>query len=145
MVDFSTSLAPPGDLTDKDDELEVEGFATNKIKSLPLKIKKARKSSESQCFEGEPQKKTERRCSANEETRSSGSVAGKVFTGNLFLNCIFKRCSLDTCFFIIYFLKVFTGYLSAGSNCFLLLLVFATNLLCQVTNQLKGNRISLKN
>ena len=104
MVDFSTFLAPPGDLTDKADELEVEGFATNKIKSLPLKIKKARKS-ESQCFEGEPQKKTERKCSVNEETRSSGSVAGKVFTGNLFLNCIFKRCSLDTCFLLYIFLR----------------------------------------
>ena len=105
MVDFSTFLAPPGDLTDKYDELEVEGFATNKIKSLPLKIKKARKSSESQCFEGEPQKKTERKCSVNEETRSSGSVAGKVFTGNLFLNCIFKSFR----WILVFLLYIFKG------------------------------------
>merc|ERR1719219_1622626 len=104
-MDFGTFLAPPEDMTDKDDELEVDGIATNKIKSLPLKSE----SSKPQCFEEAPQKNVENFStksgpSANEETRSTGSVAGKVFT----------------------------GYLTAGSNCFVLLIVFATNLLCQV-------------
>ena len=105
MVDFSTFLTPCEDTTDKDNEVEDEGFATNKIKSLQQKSK-SRKPSQSEYSEEDLQKnmKTER-CSLNEETRNSGSVSGKVFT----------------------------GYLSAGSNCFILLLVFATNLLCQVT------------
>ena len=111
-MDFGTFLAPPEDMTDKDDELEVDGIATNKIKSLPLKSE----SSKPQCFEEAPQKNVENFStksgpSANEETRSTGSVAGKVFT----------------------------GYLSAGSNCFVLLIVFATNLLCQVINVIQPN------
>ena len=86
MLDFSTFLAAAEDVTDKDDELEVEEFARNKTKSLPLKIK-SRNSSQPQSLEEEQEKKmknTERICSANEETRSSGSVAVKVFTGYLF-------------------------------------------------------------
>ena len=94
MMDFSTFLAAAEDVTDKDDDLEVEEFARNKTKSLPLKIK-SRNSSQPQSLEEEHEKKmknTERSCSANEETRSSGSVAVKVFTGYLFFltNIFFK-------------------------------------------------------
>ena len=104
-MDFSTFLAPAEDMPNKDDELEVDGFVTNKIKSLPLKSEL----SKPQCFEEAPQKNVENLStksgpSANEEIRSTGSVAGKVFT----------------------------GYLSAGSNCLGLLLVLATNIFCQV-------------
>ena len=104
-MDFSTFLASPDDTTDKDDELEVDRFATVKISQS-----ESRKSSQSQCVEEEPQQNgedvgKEGKPSTSEETRNTGSVAGKVFS----------------------------GYLSAGSNCFVVLLVFASNLLCQVT------------
>ena len=102
-MDFSTLLAPPEDKTDKDDEVEVDRFAT-------VKISQCESRNSSQCTEEEPQQNgedvgKEGRPSASEETRNTGSVAGKVFS----------------------------GYLSAGSNCFVVLLVFASNLLCQVT------------
>ena len=109
-MDFGTFLVPPEDTTDRDDDdLEVERFATIKISQS-----ESRKSSQSQCAEEEVQQNGEDvgkevRPSANEETRGSGSVAGNVFS----------------------------GYLSAGSNYFLVLLVFASNLLCQVTRMSK--------
>ena len=105
-MDFSTVLPPP---EEKSKERDVGWFATNNIKSPPLESK-SRKSSESQSVE-DPQKKEkcifkerEKQPSANVETRITGSVAGKVFS----------------------------GYFSAGSNCFFVFLVFASNLLCQV-------------
>ena len=105
-MDFSTVLPPP---EEKSKERDVGWFATNNIKSTPLESK-SRESSESQSVE-DPHKKEkcifkerEKQPSANVETRITGSVAGKVFS----------------------------GYFSAGSNCFFVFLVFASNLLCQV-------------
>ena len=104
-MDFGTFLVPPEDTTDRDDDdQEVDRFATIKISQS-----ESRNASQSQCAEEEQNGEDigkEVRPSANEETRSSGSVAGNVFS----------------------------GYLSAGSNCALVLLVFASNLLCQVTS-----------
>ena len=101
-MDFSTSVFPPPE--DKSKERDVGWFATNNMES------KSRKSSESQSVEDPPKKEKcifkerEKQPSANVETRITGSVAGKVFS----------------------------GYFSAGSNCFFVFLVFASNLLCQV-------------
>ena len=105
-MDFSKFLASPENDEDEKWEGKDKSIKTSDEKDSSLVRRRS-----SQCIDKESKKTDEARTdeakrgpSADEEGRNTGSVAGKVFS----------------------------GYLLAGSNCFVVFFVFASNLLCQV-------------
>ena len=105
-MDFSKFLASPENDGDEKWEVKDKSIKTSDEKDSSLVRRRS-----SQCTDKESKKTDEGRTdnakrgpSADEEGRNTGSVAGKVFS----------------------------GYLLAGSNCFVVFFVFASNLLCQV-------------
>ena len=108
-MDFSKFLASP----ENDEDAKWEG-KDKSIKTSDEKDSSLVRRRSSQCIDKEAKRTEEARTdnakrgpSADEEGRNTGSVAGKVFS----------------------------GYLFAGSNYFVVFFVFASNLLCQARIQ----------
>ena len=108
-MDFSKFLASPENDEDEKWEGKDKSIKTSDEKDSSLVRRRS-----SQCIDKESKKTDEARTdnakrgpSADEEGRNTGSVAGKVFS----------------------------GYLFAGSNYFVVFFVFASNLLCQARIQ----------